>query len=196
MGDAAGGAPGGLRMDRGVLQPAAAALGPGVPEPGGVRGDPPRGGGRLITMCLRNRPSPILLGREFTALANLLGSPLQLTEEQAQCLRNFIIKDPFITPTIFGIYTMVDVVFTLSRNGYPIPRELALTFFRETCGKIFEWASPTTARHGMRMYSNYAAELGLLGTVGRNLYLTPDGLRFILLLQLHKSIKMIDVLNL
>jgi hypothetical protein len=46
------------------------------------------------------------------------------------------------------------------------------------------------------MYSNYAAELGLLGKSGESLYLTPDGIRFILLLHLHKSLKMIDVVGL
>jgi hypothetical protein len=45
------------------------------------------------------------------------------------------------------------------------------------------------------MYSNYAIELGLLGRSGDTFYLTPDGIRFILLLQLHKSLKMIDVVG-
>lgn len=117
------------------------------------------------------------------------------SEQQTQALRDFIVKDPFGSPTIFGIYTMVEAVFTLSRNSYPVPWETLTAYFRETSGKRFEWSATKTEYHGTRMYSNFAIELGLLGRIGHNLYLTPDGLRFILLLQLHKSIKMIDALN-
>ncbi len=118
------------------------------------------------------------------------------SEHQTEILRNLIIKDPFASPTIFGIYTLVEAVFALSRNGYPVPWDSVTTYFREASGKRFEWAASKTEYHGTRMYSNFAAELGLLGRIGQNLYLTPDGLRFILLLQLHKSIKMIDALGL
>ena len=118
------------------------------------------------------------------------------SEHQTEILRNFIIKDPFASPTIFGIYTLVEAVFALSRNGYPVPWDSLTAYFREASGKRFEWAASKTAYHGTRMYSNFAAELGLLGRIGHNLYLTPDGIRFILLLQLHKSIKMIDALGL
>lgn len=46
------------------------------------------------------------------------------------------------------------------------------------------------------MYSNYATELGLIGKIARQFYLTPVGIRFILLLQLHKAIKIVDALGL
>jgi len=119
-----------------------------------------------------------------------------LSEDQADVLRGFIVKDPFASATIFGIYSMVEVVFNLARNGYPVSRELVISHFREATGKLFEWSEAKTAYHGTRMYSNYAIELGLLGRSGDSLYLTPDGIRFILLLQLHKSLKMIDVVGL
>lgn len=117
------------------------------------------------------------------------------SEEQTEILRNFIVKDPFASSAIFGIYTLVEAVFALSRNGYPVPWASLTPYFREAAGKRFEWSARKTEYHGTRMYSNFAVELGLLGRIGQNLYLTPDGLRFILLLQLHKSIKMIDALN-
>ena len=136
------------------------------------------------------------LGCQYVSARNPDMPPDHLSEEQAAVLRSFIVRDPFATATIFGIYTMVEVVFNLARNGYPVPRELVISHFREAAGKLFEWSEPKTAYHGTRMYSNYAIELGLLGRSGDSLYLTPDGIRFILLLQLHKSLKMIDVVGL
>lgn len=133
---------------------------------------------------------------DFYVAARIPGLPASFTSElQTEILRNFIVKDPFASPTIFGIYTMVEAVFTLARNSYPVPWETLTRYFREASGKRFEWSASKTEYHGTRMYSNFAVELGLLGRIGHNLYLTPDGLRFILLLQLHKSIKMIDALS-
>jgi hypothetical protein len=134
-------------------------------------------------------------GEEYVAVRDP-GMPAGHTsEEQTEVLKKLIIRDPFASPTIFGVYTLVEAVFALSRNGYPVPWDSLTAYFREASGKRFEWSAKKTEYHGTRMYSNYAAELGLLGRLGHNLYLTPDGLRFILLLQLHKSIRMIDALN-
>lgn len=136
------------------------------------------------------------LGHHYVDARNPDMPPDHLSEAQASVLRGFIIRDPFATATIFGIFSMVEVVFNLARNGYPVPRPLVISHFREATGKIFEWTEQKTAYHGTRMYSNYGIELGLLGRSGDSLYLTPDGIRFILLLQLHKSLKMIDVVGL
>ncbi len=135
------------------------------------------------------------LGGEYNARADGASASAQLSEGQAECLRNFIVRDPFASPAVFGIYTMVDAVFTLARNTYPVTQAVLLPFFRDSCGKLMEWTSPTTAHHGVGMYSNYAADLGLLAVVGKDFYLTPDGLRFILLLQLHKSLQMVEVIQ-
>ena len=45
------------------------------------------------------------------------------------------------------------------------------------------------------MYSNYAIDLGLAAKMGEKFYLTPVGVRFIMLLNLHKTIKMVDSLG-
>ena len=136
------------------------------------------------------------LGNEYVNARNPDMPPSNLSEAQAAVLRGFIVKDPFASATIFGIFSMVEVIFNLARNSYPVSRELVISHFREATGKLFEWSEAKTAYHGTRMYSNYAIELGLLGRSGDELYLTPDGIRFILLLQLHKSLKMIDVVGL
>jgi hypothetical protein len=119
-----------------------------------------------------------------------------LTEEQAALLRAFIVDNPFATPTIYGIFSMVQSVFDLARNTYPVPWSLLLPYFRDYTGNHFGWSAEKTWYHGTRMYSNYAIELGLLARQNKGLFLTPAGTRFILMLQLHKSIKMVDALQL
>jgi predicted transcriptional regulator len=118
-----------------------------------------------------------------------------ISDEQSRILQDFIIKDPFVSRTVFGIYTMVETVFTLSKNTYPVPLDMVMNYFRESSGKHFEWSTKKTTLDGTKMYSNYATELGLIGRIGDKFYITPDGVKFILLLQLHKSIKVVDALG-
>ncbi len=118
-----------------------------------------------------------------------------ISDEQTRILQESIIKDPFAGRVILGIYTMVEVVFNLAKNTYPVPLDMITSNFRESSGKFFEWSSPKSAFDGTRMYSNYAIELGLIGRLGDRFYLTPDGVRFILLLQLHKALQIVDALR-
>jgi len=117
-----------------------------------------------------------------------------LSDAQAAVLREAIVKNPFASSVIFGIYSLVETVFNLARNTYPVDRDLVIANFRDATGKLFDWAADKSAYHGTRMYSNYGIELGLLGRTGDSLYLTPAGLRFILLLQLHRSLQLIDAM--
>jgi hypothetical protein len=89
----------------------------------------------------------------------------------------------------------VESVFTLSKNTYPVPLNLVINYFKASSGKFFEWASQKATLDGTKMYSNYATELGLIGQIGNNFYITPNGVRFIILLQLHKTIKTVDALR-
>jgi hypothetical protein len=114
---------------------------------------------------------------------------------QADVLQDFIIKEPFASRAIYGIYTLVESVFTLSKNTYPVPLNLVINYFKESSGKFLEWASQKAALDGTKMYSNYATELGLIGQIGNKFYITPNGVRFIILLQLHKTIKTVDALR-
>ena len=42
------------------------------------------------------------------------------------------------------------------------------------------------------MYTNYEIDLGLVGKIGNNYFVTPSGLNFVLLLNMHKSLKLIE----
>jgi hypothetical protein len=117
-----------------------------------------------------------------------------LSDAQAAVLREAIVKNPFASPVVFGIYSLVETVFNLARNTYPVDQKLVIANFRAATGKLFDWAADKSAYHGTHMYSNYGVELGLLGRTGDSLYLTPAGLRFILLLQLHRSLQLIDAM--
>ncbi len=119
-----------------------------------------------------------------------------LSEEQAALIRDFTVRDPFASPTIFGIYQIIETTFNLGRNTHPVPLEMVLPHFRDASGKRFEWQTKKSTYHGTKMYANYAVELGLLAEIGDKLLITPSGIRFILLLQLHKGLKVIDALRL
>jgi len=135
------------------------------------------------------------LGKRYVWFKDTKAPVEFISDEQSQILQDFIIKDPFVSRTVFGIYTMVETVFTLSKNTYPVPLDMVMNYFRESSGKHFEWSTKKTTLDGTKMYSNYAMELGLIGRIGDKFYITPDGVKFILLLQLHKAIKVVDALG-
>jgi len=118
-----------------------------------------------------------------------------ISEGQSKILQNVIIRNPFASGAIFGIYTIVESLFNLSKNTYPVPVDLLRDYFRNSAGRYFDWKSKKTASDSMKMYTNYAIDIGLVGKIGEKFYLTPDGIRFILLLNLHKAIKIVDALG-
>lgn len=118
-----------------------------------------------------------------------------LSEKQTNLLQNKIARDPFASEIIFGIYTVVESIFTLARNEYPVNLDHLIEYFRETVGKRREWNTKRSSWLGAGAYSNFAIELGLIARVGNNMMLTPAGFRFILMLQLHKGIKIVDALG-
>lgn len=135
------------------------------------------------------------IGWEYIRDIGKIEGDYTLTNNQVEIIRDFIINDPFYSPTIFGIFTLVEAVFTLARNGYPVDIKDLIEFYKHSVGKKFEWNTERSAFLGTRAFRNFAVELGLLGVVGDKVLLTPAGLRFILLLQLHKGIKMVDALG-
>jgi len=135
------------------------------------------------------------LGKEFVHKIDKEMSLDSISDGQAEVLRDFIAQSPFGSAAIFGIYSIVDSTWTLSRNTYPVGVDLLAPYFRDTVGKNFDWKTPKSLSNAVRMYSNYAIELGLMGRVGNLFYLTPAGSRFILLLQLHKSVNFVDAMR-
>lgn len=118
-----------------------------------------------------------------------------LTDRQIELLKEFIAKDPFYSSVVFGIYSIVESAFLLSRNKYPIELDDLRRMFQTVSGKITEWKARKTISTATYTFLNYAIDLELLGKSGKMVIITPAGFRFILMLQLHKSIEMIESLS-
>ena len=117
-----------------------------------------------------------------------------LNEEQAKLLRNQVVENPYNSSVILGIASMVECVFTLSKTSYPVVLTQLESYFTVYSGKIYDWQTEKAQKHGAKMYSNYAIDLGLMAKTDNNVYLTPDGFKFVIQLQLHKSLKLMSYL--
>ncbi len=118
-----------------------------------------------------------------------------LTQKQIDILKELTAKDPFYSSSVFGIYSIVDSAFLLSRNSYPIELVDLRKTFRTISGKDNEWQAEKSLSTATYTFLNYAIDLELLGKIGQQIIITPAGFKFILMLQLHKSIKMIEGLS-
>lgn len=119
----------------------------------------------------------------------------QLNEKQIEILKNFVADDPFYSSTVFGIYSLVESAFLLSRNSYPIDLLDLRRMFQNISGKVKEWQAEKSLSTATYTFLNFAIDLELLGKIGQQIVITPAGFRFILMLQLHKSIEMIESLS-
>lgn len=135
------------------------------------------------------------LGDKYLASGNEGISADTLSNAQSEILKKFIAEDPFYSSTVFGIYSIVESAFILSRDSYPINFEDLVKIFRAVGGKTSEWRAEKSENTATYTFLNFAIDLGLLGKIGRQIVITPAGFRFILMLQLHKSIEMIESLS-
>jgi len=120
----------------------------------------------------------------------------QLSPRQIELLKEFISKDPFYSSTVFGVYAIVESAFMLSRNSYPLSLDDLRHMFQTMSGKMTEWHAKKSLATATYTFLNFATDLELLGKIGKQVVITPAGFRFILMLQLHKSIEMIESLSL
>lgn len=135
------------------------------------------------------------LGDEYVQAMNQGALAVQLSERQIELLKRFIAQDPFYSSTVFGIYSIVESAFLLSRNLYPISLDDLRQMFRTVSGKSTEWRVTRSLNTATYTFLNFATDLELLGKIGKQIVITPAGFRFILMLQLHKSIEMIETLT-
>ncbi|MEO8399745.1 MAG: hypothetical protein ABI550_08040 [Ignavibacteriaceae bacterium] len=119
----------------------------------------------------------------------------RLNHNQIETLKKFIAKDPFYSSSVFGIYSIVESAFILARNSYPIEFSELSKVFQIISGKVNEWQANRALSTATYTFMNFAIDLDLLGKIGKKVVITPAGFRFILMLQLHKSIEMIEGLS-
>ncbi len=122
--------------------------------------------------------------------------PEVLSEAQSDLMRKFVMQNPYESPIVLGIASIVESVFFLSKNIYPVPMSHLLQYFTYYAGKYYDWQTKKAKYNATRMYTNYAVDLGLLAKSGDTIYLTPEGFRFTIQMQMHKSLKMMDSLKL
>ncbi len=127
------------------------------------------------------------LGKRYVGSRDQSVPTEYICDEQTDILRNHIIQNPFGSPAICGIYLATETVFVLSKNYYPVPLREAAQYFCSLSGKKSEW-NAKASHDAFVMYSNYGIALGLLAKIGKEYYITPSGIKFLLLLELNKSI--------
>ncbi|TKJ44385.1 hypothetical protein CEE36_01180 [candidate division TA06 bacterium B3_TA06] len=116
----------------------------------------------------------------------------RFSQEQLDLLAKFIMENPFFSSVTFTIFSMVESVFVLSKSNYPVPFHKLRDYFIESIGKSSTWKRERAKDTATYIFSNYACELQLLSKVSNHFYLTPLGIHAVLLLQLNRSIKLIE----
>lgn len=131
------------------------------------------------------------LGKKYVN-AKDVESTDRLSEEQVALIKKHVVQDPYASSVVLGIASLVESIFALSKNTYPVPLIQLQEYFTYHSGKIYDWQTDKAKFHGSKMYSNYAVNLGLVGKTDNHIYLTPEGFKFVIQMQLHKSLKLMD----
>ncbi len=131
------------------------------------------------------------LGKEYVNATDI-SSKDRLNEAQAVLLKKYVMQNPYASSVVLGIASLVESIFALSKNTYPVPISFLIEYFTYHSGKIYDWQTDKAKFHGAKMYSNYAIDLGLVAKTDNHVYLTPEGFKFVIQMQLHKSIKLMD----
>lgn len=131
------------------------------------------------------------LGNQFVELGEKIVDD-RLNQEQIELLSNSLKENPFYSSITYTIFSLIEAVFVLSKNTYPVSKEAVKDYFVKSVGKTETWRTPKSKETATYMFSNYACELEFLVKVNNEFYITPKGIQAILLLQLNRSIKLIE----
>jgi hypothetical protein len=130
-------------------------------------------------------------GNEFVNVGKINASD-RLNEGQIELLSNFVVDNPFYSSITCTVLTFLEAVFVLAKNTYPVPREVVQDYFVKSVGKTRTWKTDRARKTASYIFSNYACELELLANVNNHFYVAPKGIQAILVLQLNRSIKLIE----
>lgn len=134
------------------------------------------------------------LGKEYINAKDVLMHDT-LSEKQSMLIKTYVMKNPYASCINLGIASLVECVFSLSKTFYPVPVEKIEKYFCVYSGKDLDWQTNRAKKYGARMYSNYSIELGLLGRNETSFYITPEGFKFVIQMQLQKSLKLLDFIG-
>lgn len=130
------------------------------------------------------------LGNEFNSTYKKNADTLN--QSQKELLSNFIKENPFYSSVSYTILSLVESVFVLSKNNYPVSFNSLKDYFIKSVGKSNTWKAAKAQTTATYIFSNHACELDFLIKISNNFYLTPSGIQMVLLLQLNRSIKLIE----
>jgi hypothetical protein len=116
----------------------------------------------------------------------------RLSTAQVELLADFVRDNPFYSSITYTLLSFVECVFTLAKSTYPVPLKAARDYFVTSVGKERTWRTEKARDTATYIFSNYACELLFVTKVGNEFYLAPKGVQAILLLQLNRSIKLIE----
>ncbi len=129
------------------------------------------------------------LGEKFNTANNIFDD--QLNDEQKTLIQSFVKENPFYSSITYSIFSILESVFVLSKNTYPVPRYILKDYFIKSVGKTNTWVAEKSKETATYIFSNFAQELDFLAKVNNEFFITPSGIQAILLLQLNRSIKII-----
>jgi hypothetical protein len=115
-----------------------------------------------------------------------------LNENQKAIIQSFVKESPFYSSITYSIFSIIETVFVLSKNSYPVPKNQVKDYFVKSVGKSGTWSAEKSKETATYIFSNYAIELDFLAIVDNEFFITPTGIQAILLLQLNRSIKLIE----
>lgn len=131
------------------------------------------------------------LGALFVSLENNIVDD-RLNQDQIEIITTFIKENPFYSSITYTIFTLIETVFVLSKNSYPVSKEAVKDYFVKSVGKTETWRTLRARETATYIFTNYACELDFLVKVNNEYFITPKGIQAMLLLQLNRSIKLIE----
>jgi hypothetical protein len=138
----------------------------------------------------KNRFYVTELGEKFNKSSKNIDD--RFSETQKEIIQFFVKENPFYSSITYSIFSIIESVFVLSKNSYPVPKHLVRDYFVKSVGKSHTWSAEKSKETATYIFSNYAIELDFLAKVDNEFFITPDGIQAILLLQLNRSIKLIE----
>jgi hypothetical protein len=130
------------------------------------------------------------LGEKFNFANNSIDD--RLSEYQTDLIQSFVRENPFYSSITYTIFSIIESVFVLSKNTYPVPKNSVQDYFVKSVGKTTTWRADKSKETATYIFSNYAIELDFLAKVDNEFFITPTGIQAVLLLQLNRSIKLIE----
>jgi len=112
--------------------------------------------------------------------------------DQFELISNFVTENPFFSQITFSILSVVDTVFILSKADYPVKYEYFQDFFVRSLGKDKTWKTSKAKLTGTYHFVNYAEELSFIQRFENFIFLTPKGIKALLIFQMNRAIKLIN----